>query len=201
MADREALAAVLAAVPEHHPLTVVVHAAGVLDDGLVDTLTVERAERALRPKALGAWHLHELTRDLDLAAFVLFSSAGAVFGSAGQANYAPGNAFLDALATHRRDNGLPATAIAWGAWAGTGMATGAVADALDRNGLPAIDPALALTALRRALSDGETTLMVADIDWDRYWDVFTSTRPGAFVSELPRRPTVCVRRPVRPSCD
>ncbi|MGW0886211.1 SDR family NAD(P)-dependent oxidoreductase, partial [Streptomyces sp. NPDC002671] len=127
--DREALAGVLARIPEDTPLRGVVHAAGVLDDGVVDALTPERVDTVLRPKVDAALLLHELTRDLDLSAFVLFSSAAATFGAAGQANYAAANTFLDALAAHRRAHGLPAVSLAWGFWAERSEMTGHLADA------------------------------------------------------------------------
>ncbi|MEC9464966.1 MAG: SDR family NAD(P)-dependent oxidoreductase, partial [Myxococcota bacterium] len=122
VADAEAVASLIASIDDTRPLKGVIHAAGILDDGLMTALTPERLERVLAPKVLGGWNLHDATRTCDLEIFVMFSSIAGVMGSPGQANYAAANSFLDALAHHRRANGLPAVSIAWGPWADGGMA-------------------------------------------------------------------------------
>ncbi|MGO1050362.1 SDR family NAD(P)-dependent oxidoreductase [Crossiella sp. CA198] len=134
--DREAIAAALAAVPAEHAIQAVVHAAGVLDDGVITGLTPDALTPVLRPKVDAAWHLHELTQHLDLTAFVLFSSVAGVFGNGGQASYAAANSFIDALAQHRRAQGLPATSIAWGPWSlDDGMVSTAEAARMRRLGV------------------------------------------------------------------
>ncbi|MFC9324588.1 SDR family NAD(P)-dependent oxidoreductase [Kitasatospora sp. NPDC057015] len=168
VADPEAVAALIAAVPAEHPLTVVVHAAGVLDDTLLDSLTAERLRAVQQPKAGGAQALHRATEHLDLAAFVLFSSAVGLLGNPGQANYAAANTQLDAIAQHRRVRGLPAVSLAWGHWAEAGgMAaklSAAEADRLARTGLAPMATEHALALFDAALDSPYPALAPARID-------------------------------------
>ncbi|MFI7291533.1 type I polyketide synthase [Streptomyces anulatus] len=184
-ADHDALTAVLADLPATQPLTAVFHAAGVVDSSILDSLTPDRVETVLRAKVASALNLHRVTADLDLSAFVLFSSLAGVFGSAGEGNYAPGNAFLDAFAQYRRSQGLAATSVAWGSWAGGGMAEGDFGDVLERHGIFRMEPELALAGLRTALERDETTLALADIRWEVFSWFFTATHPSRLLDELP----------------
>jgi NADP-dependent 3-hydroxy acid dehydrogenase YdfG/acyl carrier protein len=185
VADREALAAVLAGIPGEHPLTAVVHTAAVLDDTVLDSLTPDRMERVLAVKAGGALALHELTADLELSAFVLYSSFAGTVGIAGQGNYAPGNAFLDALARYRRSLGLPGTSLAWGHWDGGGIAEPGVERELRRRGASVIDPALAVTALGQCLDHDETYLAVGEVDWAELTRAAGAGAPPALLREIP----------------
>ncbi len=117
VSDREQLEGLLGSIPEEFPLSAVVHAAGAIDDGVIESLSPERVKRVFASKVHAACHLHELTAGMDLSAFVLFSSAGGTLGSPGQGNYSAANTFLDALAAHRRAQGLPGISLAWGFWA------------------------------------------------------------------------------------
>ncbi|GID56842.1 hypothetical protein Aco03nite_052460 [Actinoplanes couchii] len=183
IADRDALAAVLDGIDD---LTAVVHAAGVLDDGVLDGLTAAQFATVFRSKVTSALLLDELTADRDLTAFVLFSSASAAVGNPGQANYAAANAVLDAIAERRRARGLAATSVAWGAWGGGGMADdGRAAVAARRTGIKPLDPELAVTALRQVVLAPEPVALVADVDAQPFIRAFTSARPTRLLIELP----------------
>jgi short-subunit dehydrogenase len=185
-ADRTALGAVLDRIAtDGPPLTAVVHTAGVLDDGVHDSLTPDRLATVLRAKADAATILHDLTAHLPLDAFVLFAALGGVVGGAGQANYAAANAHLDALAECRRAAGLPATSVAWGAWAGGGMADAAeVRRRLDRDGLRLMDPEKAIDALSREVAGGDPAVVIADVDWARLAPSLHTVRPSPLISGI-----------------
>ncbi|MCO8307345.1 SDR family NAD(P)-dependent oxidoreductase [Streptomyces sp. RKCA-744] len=183
--DRAALAETLAAIPADQPLTAVVHTAAVIDDGVIEGLTPGQVERVLRLKVDATRHLHELTRDLDLTAFVLCSHFSATFGAPGQGNQAPGNAFLHAFAEQRRADGLPATTLTFGPWGDGTTVDGAVGDRMRRHGINEMAPEPATAALQHALDRDETALTVIDMDWRRFTLAFTADRPRPLLHDLP----------------
>ena len=187
--DREALSVLLDQVRrEYPPIRTVVHAAGVNPITPATELTLAELA-AVNAKAVGAAHLHELLADDPLDAFVLFSSVAGIWGSSGQAAYSAANAYLDALAEQRHATGRPATAIAWGPWAGDGMVAALDADhALRRYGLNPLPPHTALTALHQALSSPQPTHIVADVDWDTFIPTYTLNHPRRLLDDIPHTP-------------
>ncbi|QUH01932.1 SDR family NAD(P)-dependent oxidoreductase [Saccharopolyspora erythraea] len=191
VADRTALAELIDSIPSERPLRAVVHTAGVVDDGVVGAMTPDRVSAVLRPKVDAAWNLHELTRDHELTAFVLFSSVAASFGSAGQGGYAAGNAFLDALARHRRAAGLAATSMAWGPWTQDVGMTGSLRDVdverLTRSGMVPLELEQGLALFDAAVSGAEAAPLPVRLD-------LAALRAGGEVASLLRG---LVRTPVR----
>ncbi|MFI0421374.1 type I polyketide synthase, partial [Spongiactinospora sp. 9N601] len=184
VADRDQVAALLDRLAAGGTrVTAVVHAAGAATSATIEDTTPDELADALAAKAGGAANLDELLGDLE--AFVLFSSGAGIWGSGGQAAYAAANAYLDALARNRAARGLPATAIAWGLWAGAGMGENVAADQLRRRGLYAMPPEEAVTALRLVTGQGEAGAVVADIDWARFVPGFTAARQSALIGDLP----------------
>nr|WP_316764873.1 SDR family NAD(P)-dependent oxidoreductase [Streptomyces sp. NEAU-HV9] len=167
VADREAVSAMLDGLGGH-ALSAVVHTAGVLDDGVVASVTPERMREVFRPKVDAVLNLHECTRDMGLAAFVVFSSVAGLVGSAGQASYAAANSFLDAFSAHRRRAGLPATSLAWGVWEQSGAMTDGLAEAdrarMARTGVLPLPPEEGLRLFDAALASDEAVLAPVRID-------------------------------------
>ncbi|HEX6341999.1 type I polyketide synthase [Umezawaea sp.] len=176
--DRDALTAVIA----EYPPDAVVHLAGVGQDTALADMDADELAHVMAARVEGAVNLDALVGEVD--AFVLFSSTSGVWGSGRQGAYAASDAHLDALAERRRADGLAATSVAWGPWAGGAM-TQEGRDALSRRGLPALAPEQALAALRRAVGLGEATVVVADVDWTRFAPAFTAARPSPLLSALP----------------
>ncbi|MFE0059822.1 SDR family NAD(P)-dependent oxidoreductase, partial [Streptomyces sp. NPDC059003] len=179
VADREALAGLLAG----RSLSGVVHAAGVLDDGVIASLTPERLAKVWAPKAQAALHLHELTRDMDLTAFVMFSSAAGVLGVGGQGNYAAANAFLDALAVHRRAQGLSAQSLAWGPWSQAAGMAGSLDEAdrmrMERSGILSLSNRDGLALLDAAARTAEPAAIPLKLN-------LAAVRAGGAIPELLR---------------
>jgi len=161
-------------------------------DSVVDALTPQRFVEVLRSKVTSATVLDEATRDLDLDAFVLFSSLSGVVGTPGQGNYAAANSALDALASRRRAAGLPAVSIAWGPWAGGGMADEAIMARHRRSGVLPMSPERAAAAMRLAVDHGQVRPIVVDVDWERFVPAFTGPRTNHLfdVVHEPSRPAV-----------
>jgi acyl transferase domain-containing protein len=198
VADREHVKLLLDAIPAEHPLSGVVHVAGALDDGVIGSLSAERLDGVLAPKADAAWHLHELTAHLDLGAFVLFSSAAGTLGSPGQGNYAAANAFLDSLAAYRRARGLAGVSIAWGLWEQASEITGGLSAAdrarMSRAGLGALASARALELFDAAVDVGEAFMLCAPLD-------LPALRAQARTGVLPALLGGLVRMPARRSAE
>jgi polyketide synthase 7 len=168
VADPQAAAAMIAQVPSEHPLRGVIHAAGILDDGLITSLTPDRVDAVLRAKVDGAWNLHQLTKHLDLSAFVVFSSMAGILGTPGQANYAAANSFLDGLAAQRRAQGLAGLSLAWGLWEQASAMTAHLGDRdkarMGRIGLAPLSTEQALASFDAALLLGSPVLVAAPLD-------------------------------------
>ncbi|MDJ0347439.1 type I polyketide synthase, partial [Streptomyces sp. PH10-H1] len=167
-ANRDALAATLATIPAEHPITAIIHTAGILDDGIITALTPDRLDTVLQPKIDAALNLHELTRDNKLDAFVLYSSAAGTLGNPGQANYAAANAALDALAHQLRNQGTPATSLAWGLWEEASGMTGGLGTADlqrgKRTGITGMSTESALALLDVGLRSADAALVTARLE-------------------------------------
>ncbi|WP_455753787.1 type I polyketide synthase, partial [Streptomyces koyangensis] len=186
VAEREAVTGLLGWIDASGAeLSSVIHAAGLAGGGSVEEIEAADLTRLLSAKAGGAALLDELTADRELDAFVLFSCGAGTWGSGGLGAYAAANAHLDALADHRRARGLVATSIAWGLWAGVGMAAGGEGERLPDFGMDSIDAERGMRALGQALDAGEGQLAVAGFDWERFVPTFTLRRPSPFLSALP----------------
>jgi myxalamid-type polyketide synthase MxaE and MxaD len=185
------------------PLRGVVHAAGVLDDGILLQQTAERFASVMAPKVAGSWNLHQATRDLPLDFFVLFSGAGTLLGSPGQGNYAAANAFLDALAQARRAEGLPAQSIAWGPWSGVGLAARVERSGrLALRGVESLSPAEGVEALGRVMQDGAAQIVVLPLDVRQCLQSYPALAEAPLLAALresgsDRAPSVAAEAPFR----
>ncbi len=181
IADQDALSRVVADITD---LRGIIHAAGVLDDGVLAEQTWQRFEHVLAPKALGAWNLHQVTQNLPLDFFVLYSSAAALLGSPGQANYAAANAFLDALAHRRRADGLPALSINWGPWDQTGMAARVDGRVWAAQGMEPIPPQQGDELLAALLRSGAAQVGVLPVRWPTFLRRFADGRVPPLVADF-----------------
>jgi myxalamid-type polyketide synthase MxaE and MxaD len=176
--DREQIAGLMESIRRSPtPLRGVFHAAGTVTAQPVATLDAATLQATLQPKVIGSWLLHELTQDMALDYFVLFSSGAAIWGAATLAHYAAANHFLDALAHYRRALGLPALSVNWGWWADGGMATPKIAQAFSQVGVQAMPTAMALTALEYLMGNGTVQKTVAAVEWSLFKPIYTAKRP------------------------
>ncbi len=191
VADSDAVAAMLAGIPAQYPLRGIVHAAGILDDGLISSLTPDRVDAVLRAKVDGAWNLHQLTKELDLSAFVVFSSMAGIVGTPGQANYAAANSFLDGLVAYRRAHGLAGLSLAWGLWEQASAMTAHLGDRdkarMSRIGLAPLSTEQALAAFDAAMLVDNPVLVAARLDRAALSDNVAALPP--LLSELAAGPT------------
>ncbi|PHQ51840.1 hypothetical protein BLA24_12240 [Streptomyces cinnamoneus] len=191
IADRDAVATLVKGLAaDGDPVRAVVHAAGVGQGTPLPAMSLAEFADIVAAKAAGALHLDEVLSDVELDAFVSFSSISATWGSGLQGAYAAGNAFLDALAEQRRERGLAATSVAWGPWAEGGMADGEAGEQLLRRGLRVMAPDLAVTAMEQAIGHGDTALTVADVDWARFVPGYTVARPRPLINGVPEVPAL-----------
>jgi NADPH:quinone reductase-like Zn-dependent oxidoreductase len=188
--DRAAVADLLSGIAAGlPPLRGIFHLAGILDDGVLREQTRERFDRVMAPKACGAWYLHELTGDVPLDLFVLFSSAAALLGSPGQGNYAAANAVLDALAHHRRWQKRPALSVNWGSWADVGMAAKLKQSEGRRwsaAGVGWIDPAKGLQTLEQLIAEDYAQAGVLPIDWPKFFERIPTGSEPAWLADVAR---------------
>jgi acyl transferase domain-containing protein len=184
VSQRSELSALLARIgADTGGLQAIFHVAGVIDDGLIRFATLEQTARVLAAKLDAAIALDELTQDIDLDAFVLYSSLAGFLGNVGQAAYAAANSYLDALAGARRGAGRSVMSIAWGPWAGEGMAS-SVGSQLEQGGLRVLSPTIAIAALSQSLADADSCVAIADINWPRFAPAFMASRRRPLFDEL-----------------
>ncbi|MGH3818702.1 MAG: SDR family NAD(P)-dependent oxidoreductase, partial [Pseudonocardiaceae bacterium] len=189
--DAAQMVEVVAGIADDEPLSVV-HAAGVVRDGVVGSLPLSAWSSVLGVKVAGTRVLEEVTAGRDVPVFVVFSSLAATVGNVGQSNYSAANACVDAMMERRRARGLAGMSVAWGPWAGEGMAAKVAPEGVDgwsRGGITAMEPGAAIDVLEQVLALGETSVAVADVDWARFAEAFTVARPSPLLEHLVPAPT------------
>lgn len=193
MAELQSLQRIMTIFSHNRPLRGVIHAAGALDNGVLSTLTPQRCATVFAPKVNGTWRLHQLTQDMDLDLFMVFSSISGIMGMPGHGNYAAANTFLDALTHLRRSQGLPATSVAYGTWDGEGMAARIIGPTLARLtelGLDMLAPDKGLQLFEEAVRSGRTLTVAAALDLKRLQTHYTDRGnvPPLFRSLLEQTP-------------